>query len=46
MFHGTFKSSSPAVVDGVVYFSVSELSAGWLLAVDARTGSLNWTFEL
>ena len=43
-------SSSPAVVDGVVYFGmdVNELPSakGGLYALDARNGSLRWYFDL
>lgn len=44
-YGGRFTYSSPAVADGVVYFEVQLGSRGRLIAVDARTGSLKWTFE-
>jgi polyvinyl alcohol dehydrogenase (cytochrome) len=40
---GAGVSSTPAVVDGVVYFSDY---AGWLKAIDAKTGAVVWTTRL
>jgi outer membrane protein assembly factor BamB len=37
-----FFQSSPAIVDGVIYFGTGE---GVLYALDAETGTARWTFE-
>ncbi|MFC7186588.1 PQQ-binding-like beta-propeller repeat protein [Halorubrum yunnanense] len=44
-YSGRFVYSSPAVADGVVYFELQLGTRGRLVAVDARTGNLKWTFE-
>jgi polyvinyl alcohol dehydrogenase (cytochrome) len=45
---GTVSRTSPAVADGVVYVGtqyVASAKTGWLLAIDAKTGNLNWKVQ-
>jgi polyvinyl alcohol dehydrogenase (cytochrome) len=45
---GTYSRTSPAVANGVVYIGTQWVSSGptgWLLAIDAKTGSLLWKMQ-
>ena len=45
---GTISRTSPAVVNGVVYIGTQWVPSGptgWLLAIDAKTGSLVWKVQ-